>query len=179
MLLNGSPRKGNIHTALEAFKEGLGEQIGLENVQVKTIQANDVSVSCCIACDSCGKEGDCVFDDDTNSVISDIIEADVLIFATPVYWWGMSAQLKLIVDKFYSRQTSLRKKAKKIGIIITGQLPAHNIQYRLIGQQIKCISDFLKWQVVFEKAYSAYDPGDLADNRKAISELKALAKTLI
>ena len=56
--------------------------------------------------------------DDTNPTIEKIAEADMIIFATPVYWWRMSAQLKLIIDKCYCR--GLQLKNKKVGTIVVG-----------------------------------------------------------
>ncbi len=48
--------------------------------------------------------------DDTNVTIDTIAAADMILFATPVYWWGMSAQLKLIIDKCYCRGLQLKGK---------------------------------------------------------------------
>ena len=101
LLLNGSPRKGNIHTALESLKKGFSN---IDGLSVSQIDATKVKVSCCIACEQCGKTKGCVFKDDTNKILDEIIDADILVFATPVYWWGISAQLKVIIDKFYCRQ---------------------------------------------------------------------------
>ena len=41
----------------------------------------------------------CVAADDTNRVIDSLVDADMIVFGTPVYWWGMTAQLKLVIDK--------------------------------------------------------------------------------
>ena len=175
LLLNGSPRKGNIHTALESLKKGFSNIDGLSASQ---IDATKVKVSCCIACEQCGKTKGCVFKDDTNKILDEIIDADILVFATPVYWWGISAQLKVIIDKFYCRQESLKASGKQVGLIITGQLPADDVQYQLISRQIECISDFLGWKLVFCKAYSAYDADDLAKNTDALSEIEQLWKEI-
>lgn len=51
----------------------------------------------------------------------------MILFATPVYWWGMSAQLKLIIDKCYCR--GLQLKNKKVGTIVVGGSPVDSIQY--------------------------------------------------
>ena len=83
LLLNGSPRKGNTYAALEAVKKDLEN---VSDIQVKEIIASDVNVSPCIACESCGSGNGCVFDDDTNDVIEAVVEADAVVFATPVYW---------------------------------------------------------------------------------------------
>lgn len=171
LLLNGSPRKGNIFAALEALKKGLSN---VDAAEITQIDASRVKVSHCIACERCNKSDGCVFKDDTNKVIDAIVEADVLVFATPVYWWGVSSQLKAIIDKLYCRQKSLKASKKRIGLIMTGQMPADDIQYKLISKQIECISDFLGWEPVFSNAYSAYDADDLAKNTKAVSEIEQL-----
>ena len=79
----------------------------------------------------------CIRDrDDTNPTIDKITAADVILFATPVYWWGMSAQLKLIIDKCYCR--GLQLKNKKVGTIVVGGSPVDSIQYELIDKQFDC-----------------------------------------
>lgn len=175
LLLNGSPRRGNIYTALETLKKGLSN---IEGLEVSQIDASKAKVSHCIACEHCKKSNGCVFKDDTNKVIDEIVAADVLVFATPVYWWGISSQLKAIIDKLYCRQTSLKASKKQVGLIITGQLPEDDLQYRLISKQIECIADFLGWEVIFTNAYSACGTCDLAKNEKAVSEIEQLWKKI-
>ena len=97
LLLNGSPRRGNTYTALEVLKRSFAN---IPNAEVSQIDTNKVEVASCIACEYCKKHGKCFVKDDTNAVIDAIVSADVLIFATPVYWWGISSQLKAIIDKF-------------------------------------------------------------------------------
>ena len=58
--------------------------------------------------------------DESDAVIRKIAEADAVIFGTPVYWWGMSAQLKMVVDKFYSQDSQFKTMKKKIGVVVTG-----------------------------------------------------------
>ena len=175
LILNGSPRKGNTYTAIEALKEGL---TNIDNLQISQIDTTSVSVSPCLACDYCKTHSNCAFNDDTNAVINAIAEADLLVFATPVYWWGISAQLKVIIDKFYSQQKRLSSSKKQIGLIIMGQLATDNPQYQLIHQQIKCISDFLEWELVFCHSYSAYCLDDFAKNQAGISEVRQLWKKI-
>ena len=68
----------------------------------------------------------------TNPTIDKIAAADMILFATPVYWLGMSAQLKLIIDKCYCR--GLQLKNKKVGTIVVGGSPVDSIQYEQIGR---------------------------------------------
>ena len=171
LLLNGSPRRGNTYTALETLKEGLSN---IETSCITQIDSTSVAVSPCIACEFCKEHGRCAVNDDTNNVISEIAESDVIIFATPVYWWGISAQLKVIIDKFYSQEKRLASLKKKVGLIIIGQLPQDNVQYKIIEEQFRCIADFLGWEMLFCNTYSAYSATDLACDDAAIIQLRDL-----
>ena len=176
LLLNGSPRKGNTHTALNVLKTGLSNIPELEICQIDT---TSVAVAHCIACEYCKDHSACAVNDDTNAVINAVAEADVLIFATPVYWWGMSAQLKVIIDKFYSQQKRLLASKKKVGLIVIGQLSTDNLQYSIITKQFECICDYLGWELVFCNNYSAYSKDDLKKSKAAILELDQLWKKII
>lgn len=178
LLLNGSPRKGNTVTALEALKRGLENISGLETFQ---IDAADMNVSPCSACRYCRSGGGprkCVHDDDTNAVMNAVIEADLLVFATPVYWWGVTAQLKTILDKFYSCLSQLASCKKQIGVIVVGQLPQGNPQYEIIPKQFRCICDYLGWDMAFCKTYTADEATDLANNKDAAEEIETLWRTV-
>lgn len=175
LLLNGSPRQGNTYAALEALKKGFANIGGLE---VGEIEATNVDVSPCVACDTCGETGKCVFDDDTNEVVAAVEEADIIVFATPVYWWGITAQMKLIIDKLYSRCEPLKETTKKVGIIAIGEAEQEDPQYRLIAKQFDCICDYLGWDIVFCKTYSAGAVGELAADEKAMAEIEELWKNI-
>ena len=175
LLLNGSPRQGNTYAALEALKKGFKN---IEGLEVGEIAATDVDVSPCVACETCAEIGKCIFDDDTNEVTEAVLEADMLVFATPVYWWGITAQLKLIIDKLYSRGTQLKECSKKVGIIVIGEARQDDPQYDLISKQFECICQYLGWEIVFCNTYSAGDVNDLAANEAAISEIEGLWKLI-
>lgn len=175
LLLNGSPRQGNTYTALEALKKGFAN---IEGLEVGEIEATNVDVSPCVACDTCGETGKCVFDDDTNEVVEAVLEADMVVFATPVYWWGITAQLKLIIDKLYSRGAALQAAKKKVGIIAIGEADQEDVQYELIAKQFEAICGYLGWEIVFCNTYTAGAVGDLAADEKAIAEIEGLWKTV-
>ena len=100
----------------------------------------------------------------------------MILFATPVYWWGMSAQLKLIIDKCYCR--SLQLKNKKVGTIVVGGSPVDSIQYELIDKQFDCMAKYLSWDMVFQKSYYATASDELAKNKDSIKELENIGKNL-
>ena len=57
----------------------------------------------CHACETCYKTGNaCSFDDDFNELAPSILEADAVVFSTPVYWYSFPAQIKAVIDKLYS-----------------------------------------------------------------------------
>jgi len=65
----------------------------------------------CQGCDKCGMDGPCIFKDAIeNTLMPKMLEADLIVLVTPLYYFGMSAQLKIIVDRFYSRTGKLHGK---------------------------------------------------------------------
>ena len=178
LILNGSPRKnGNTSHALRAIEEGLKR-----NHAVESLNVYDFTFRPCRNCDACKRNGgNCIQADDTVKIISKITDADLIIFGSPVYWWGISAQLKDVVDKFYSRddesKPTLRTK-KKIGIVACGADSLSNPEYKLISDQFHCIAEFLGWEVVLDESVSAAAADDLAKDAARLAELTAAAAKL-
>lgn len=167
-IVNGSPRKGNTLTAIEAFMEGAAAH------EIELIHADKLNISGCKGCGACGCVSGCVAKDDTNPTIDKLVEADMIVFGTPVYWWGMTAQLKLVIDKCYCKGALL--KGKKIGIIVPGGSPTDSVQYELIRRQFECMAEYLEWDIVFFKAYYANEKDELAGDTNAIADLIRIGK---
>lgn len=167
VIINGSARKGNTLTAIKAFASGVSDQH-----EIEIIEPDKLQISPCKGCGVCQCHKGCVDQDDTNPTIDKIAAADMILFATPVYWWGMSAQLKLVIDKCYCRGMQL--KGKKAGVIVVGGSPVDNIQYELICKQFNCMADYLSWNMLFQKSYYANARDELAKNETAIRELEKL-----
>jgi len=99
LVLTGSPRKnGNSATLADHFIRG-AKEAGHEVVR---FDAAFRKVHPCIACNACGMNGPCVFKDDFEFVREHIVDADCVVFATPMYYFGISAQLKAVIDRFYA-----------------------------------------------------------------------------
>jgi len=98
--LLGSPRKKGNSAALAAAAARGAESAGAE---VETVYLNGLKISPCQACGSCREAGrsGCAVDDDMQGLYPKIIAADALIIASPVYWFSMSAQTKLFMDRWY------------------------------------------------------------------------------
>jgi len=175
LVVNGSPRKqGNTSHALAAVMKGL-EKAGHK---MELIRAYDLNLKPCIACNGCKRNGGkCVLPDDSAAMMEKVSAADMILFGTPVYWWGVTAQIKLFLDKFYSKD-SFHDRKKKLGVIATGEAELNDPQYRLIREQFECICNFLGWDFVLKEFNSAADPDDLAKNADRLAELEKAGAAL-
>lgn len=171
VIINGSARKGNTLTAINAFTKGAGEKN-----EIEVIAPDKLHIAPCKGCGSCECHKGCIDKDDTNPTIDKIAAADTILFATPVYWWGISAQLKLVIDKCYCR--GLQLKNKKVGVISVGGSPVDSIQYELINKQFDCMANYLAWDMLFQKSYYATGRDDLAKDANAVKELEELGRNL-
>lgn len=171
VIVNGSARKGNTRAAIEAFARGASEKN-----EIDVIEPEKLHIAFCKGCGACQCYKGCVDQDDTNPTIDRITAADMILFATPVYWWGITAQLKLVIDKCYSR--GLQMKNKKVGTIVVGGSPLDSIQYELINQQFGCMAKYLSWDLLFQKSYYAVSKEDLAKNTSALKDLEDIGRNL-
>ena len=100
VVITGSPRKnGNSNAMTAAFIEAAESKGHI----VSRFDATAMSIGGCHACETCYKTGKaCSFDDDFNTIAPAILEADVIIFSTPVYWYSIPSQIKAVLDKMFS-----------------------------------------------------------------------------
>ncbi len=178
LVLNGSPRMtGNTRAALQEFIAGV--TANLPAVQVEMLDVTRHRVGGCVACDGCKRNGgNCVQPDESAALIQKVADADVIVFGTPVYWWGVSSQLKALLDKFYSKDEVFHTQKKKIATVAVGAATLDDPEYTLIRDQFKCIADYLGWQRLFDAAVSAHAPGDFAGNSAKVAELRNLWRQL-
>ena len=177
LIFNGSPRKGNTLTAIKAIQKGIESRADAADIEVNVIETEGKNIIPCKACNACGSMSRCIFADDSPEINEAVEAADVLIFATPVYWWGVTAQLKLVIDKFYARASKL-KGGKKIGTVVIGEAELDDAEYEIIQKQFACIADYLEWEVAFAKSISADKPKDLATDEETLAELEAFGAKL-
>jgi multimeric flavodoxin WrbA len=100
LILKGSPReKGNSATLAEQLAAGAREA----GAQVESVYLHALDLRPCDGCDECrGTGGICIIKDDMQPLYPKVAAADVLVFASPVYWFTISAQLKTCIDRWYS-----------------------------------------------------------------------------
>ena len=100
LMINGSPRKeGNTSIALSE----MGKIFKESGIETETIQIGNKDIRGCIACNSCSKNGKCVFDDIVNETAPKFEESDGIVVASPVYYASANATLIALLDRlFYS-----------------------------------------------------------------------------
>ena len=108
LMINGSPRVGG-NTAI-ALKE-MEKAFEKNGIEVETVQIGNKAIRGCIACGTCAKKGQCVFDDAVNEVAPKFAEADGLVVASPVYYASANGTLVSFLDRlFYSCHCDKRMK---------------------------------------------------------------------
>ena len=120
LVLMASPRaRGNSTILAEEAVKGAKKA----GATVESFRLAKMNIGPCLACDGCRKPGadGCVRKDDIRMLHAKLRDADALLIASPVYWFTMSAQIKLFMDRLYAFGAEAYKplKGKRIGIILT------------------------------------------------------------
>ena len=114
LIISASPRrKGNSDYLCDRFREGALEA----GHEVEKIFFRDKKINYCYSCGACYSTKKCIQKDDMAEVLDKMVKADVLVFATPVYFYTMDAQLKTLIDRTVPRYTELKGKAYLIATL--------------------------------------------------------------
>lgn len=108
LILSGSPRKGgNSDILCEQFAKGAADA----GNKTEVVRVADKNISPCMACYFCrGHQGECVIKDDMAEVLQKMIEADVIVLSSPVYFYSIDAQLKAVIDRTVARWLEIKNK---------------------------------------------------------------------
>lgn len=107
LILSGSPRKGgNSDLLCDEFMCGAQEA----GNAVEKIRVQEKKIACCLACYACRNTGVCAIQDDMAEVMQKMIDCDVLVLASPVYFYSIDAQLKAVIDRSVCRWTEVKNK---------------------------------------------------------------------
>lgn len=107
LILSGSPRKnGNSDLLCDEFMKGAIEA----GHQVEKIRVAEKNIGYCRACYGCKDTGVCVIKDDMAEVLQKMINCDVLVLASPVYFYSIDAQLKAVIDRSVARWLEVKDK---------------------------------------------------------------------
>lgn len=108
LIVSASPRKGgNSELLCDQFMRGAAEA----GHQAEKVVLRDKKLNYCVACEACqGNGGTCVHKDDMAEILDKMIRADVIVMATPVYFYTMNGQMKTLIDRTYARYTDINNK---------------------------------------------------------------------
>ena len=114
LVLNGSLRcGGNTDFLVDAFRKGAEEK----GHEVKRIDLRDLKIADCKGCGACkGNGGNCVNQDDMQKVYPLLKAAEVVILASPIYYWNLTGLLQTTISRFYA---PYKMPAKKFGMILS------------------------------------------------------------
>lgn len=118
LVFKGSPREnGNSSTLADKTAEG-AKAAGAE---VEVFLLHRMNIRPCDACDTCHETGVCVLKDDMQALYPKLSQAHAIVIASPIYWYTMSAQTKLFIDRWYALESPQGNplRGKQFGILLT------------------------------------------------------------
>ena len=157
VILVGSMRKGgNTDLLARKFAEGAAERNSVDIISVA-----DYKVAPCIGCNTCfTRKGNACFNHDMDAVYEKLRHADVLVIASPVYFYGISAELKAIIDRLHTPMRNTFA-IRKLALLLVGAAELPNL-FDPILIQYQMILDFFHLQdcgMVFVRGVK--DKGDI------------------
>ena len=176
LIISGSPNKyGNSDLLCEEFKRGAVEA----GNDVEKIFLREKKIGYCVACQYCkrdGASGPCAIKDDMAAILEKMVEADVIVMASPVYFYGIDAQLKTVIDRTYACWKDIKN--KELYYIITCAEHADECVdmavENLNGWEI-CLPNAMRKGVVY--GTGVYGPGEIK-GKPAMKEAYEMGKSV-
>ena len=174
LVLNGSPKmSGNTAALTDAFCRGAQEA----GHTVHVFNVANLSVHPCTDCRYCFEHsGECAIHDDMQQIMPHLYTDDVIVFATPVYFYGFTAQIKTVLDRMICMQTS--KMTVKGSILLSPYGDTDKTVPKPMIDMYKAFTGYVGWKNLgIITAHGCMDPGDIAGH-KALEQAEALGKNL-
>jgi len=171
----GSPRRqGNTANLLNAVIKGMESSA---NSDIEKIFLNEKNIRPCQGCNSCKKDGanGCVQKDHMQNIYPLIAKSDLIILASPIYWWSVTAQMKLMIDRIYGMDFTCGR--KKVVLLMTygGELP--NSGPETTEALFREICEYIKVDAVAVMGVCT-ETVEVKDNKKALEEAFELGRRL-
>ncbi len=180
--LCGSPRRGNTDALLNALAEGAAEA----GATFTRFDLPKLDIKPCRACRACLKraESTCVQHDDMIQVLAALRGADAWVLATPVYFWHVSASMKLAIDRFFSFFTTeggwqLALPGEQRGAVIVVQADADRETPERVAEYLSTTLQYHNVEVIARLAVPGVgEPGNAATRPDLLAEAKEIGKRL-
>lgn len=141
-VITGSPRKNGTSALLaDKFIEGAKEA----GHEVFRFDAAFEDVKLCLACDYCAShDGQCISKDAMSTLNEKLIKADMIVFVTPLYYFGMSTQIKAVIDRFHANNAKLS--GNKKAMLLATSYGADDWTMEALEKNYESILRYLKWE---------------------------------
>lgn len=143
VVIAGSPRKG-------MYSDRLAEAYSSRKENSEIIYARSLKAGPCKACEYChGKSnGICVQKDDMADALERIRKADEIALFSPIYWWQVTSQMKLVIDRLYAMDHK-EWEGKKLTVVLNGAAEDDDREFALLRNLFKEMADYLKLDFTF------------------------------
>lgn len=165
LILSGSPRKsGNSDLLCDEFMRGAKES----GNQVEKIFLRDKKINYCMACYYCEKSGGiCAIKDDMAEILEKIHLADVIVMASPVYFYSIDAQMKALIDRCVAQWTKIKN--KEFYYIMTAAEDSETVMdctLECFRGFAKCLDGAVEKGVIYAKGF--YKAGEVKESSKML-----------
>lgn len=147
LVLNGSPRPGGNTEALAAALAKGAEGAGHS---VTRLDIRSMKLGPCLGCYQCvaGKGSPCVQKDDMQKVYDGIADADAVVFASPLYWWHFTAQMKTVIDRIFAMPAAngMRMPKRAAALLIAAEDDREENFAQIVPYYQTCLVQSLKWE---------------------------------
>lgn len=143
VVIAGSPRKG-------MYSDRLAEAYSSRKENSEIIYARSLKAGPCKACEYCHGKGNgiCVQKDDMADALERIRKADEIALFSPIYWWQVTSQMKLVIDRLYAMDHK-EWEGKKLTVVLNGAAEDDDREFALLRNLFKEMADYLKLDFTF------------------------------
>lgn len=173
LALLGSPRKkGNTALLLDEYLRGIKDSN--KDAEIVKVFLQEKKISGCTACEACRNVtiGQCAIKDDMQELYPLFRQADMVVYATPIYWWSVSAQLKAFMDRCYalgSIEDSFTGKKAALLMTYGGEQPNNGPD--LVKTTFEEICDYKEMNLIDVYSVCTDDYMPVAENTKALRDV--------
>lgn len=173
LIISGSPRlHGNSDILCDEFKRGALEA----GNKVEKIRLSDKKINYCFSCGVCNATGKCVQKDDMAEILQKMIDADVIVLASPVYFYGMNGQMKTFIDRTVPQYTKITDKDFYFIISAADTVQKHmdKVIESFRGFTADCLENIREKGIVY--GLGAWQKGEIEHNHEAMIQAYEFGK---
>lgn len=164
LILSGSPRKnGNSDLLCNEFMKGALEA----GHEAEKIRVQEKKIGYCMACYACKEHGICAINDDMAELLQKMIDCDVMVLSSPVYFYSIDAQLKAVIDRSVARWTEVKN--KEFYYIVTaadGEKEAAETTINCFRGYADCVDGAKEMGIIY--GMGAYEKGEIIGTKAMI-----------